>query len=124
LIYLDTHVVVWLYAGLVDKFNPHVRDLINEHDIVITPVVRLELQFLHEIQRVSVDSNTILAQLENRIGLTISDKDFNTVISRALEISWTRDPFDRIVVANASLDDSILISKDQTIRDNYPSAMW
>jgi PIN domain nuclease of toxin-antitoxin system len=117
-------VVVWLYAGLVDKFNPHVRDLINEHDIVITPVVRLELQFLHEIQRVSVDSNTILAQLENRIGLTISDKDFNTVISRALEISWTRDPFDRIVVANASLDDSILISKDQTIRDNYPSAIW
>jgi PIN domain nuclease of toxin-antitoxin system len=62
--------------------------------------------------------------LENRIGLTISDKDFNTVISRALEISWTRDPFDRIVVANASLDDSILISKDQTIRDNYPSAIW
>jgi PIN domain nuclease of toxin-antitoxin system len=117
-------VVVWLYAGLVDKFNPNVRDLLNDHDIVITPVVRLELQFLHEIQRVSVDSNTILAELENRIGLTISDKDFNTVISRALEISWTRDPFDRIVVANASLDDSILISKDQTIRDNYPSAIW
>ena len=47
-----------------------------------------------------------------RIGLTMGDQNFNAIISRAVEISWTRDPFDRIIIANASLDDSILVSKD------------
>jgi PIN domain nuclease of toxin-antitoxin system len=124
LIYLDTHMAVWLYAGLVDKFNSPVRDLMNEQDIVISPVVRLELQFLYEIRRVAVDASTIIADLATRIGLTIGDKNFNATISRALEISWTRDPFDRIIVANASLDDSILVSKDPSILSHYPFARW
>jgi PIN domain nuclease of toxin-antitoxin system len=124
LIYLDTHAVVWLYAGLADKFNAPVRSLMNEQDIAISPIVRLELEFLHEIQRVTDDADTIVADLANRIGLMISSQDFNTTVSRALEISWTRDPFDRLIVANASLENSILVSKDQTILRHYPFAKW
>ena len=124
MIYLDTHAVVWLYAGLAEKFSSPVRDLLNEQDITISPIVRLELQFLHEIQRVAQDADTIVADLANRIGLTIGDMDFNTTIGRALEISWTRDPFDRIIVANASLDHSILVSKDQNILRHYPLTRW
>ncbi len=30
MIYLDTHVVVWLYAGLVEKFSQAVMELMNE----------------------------------------------------------------------------------------------
>jgi PIN domain nuclease of toxin-antitoxin system len=124
LIYLDTHAVVWLYAGLVEKFNRPIRDLMNEHDLAISPVVRLELQFLYEIHRIAEDATTIVTDLANRIGLTIGDKNFNAAISRALEISWTRDPFDRIIVASASLDDSILVSKNQNILSHYPFASW
>jgi PIN domain nuclease of toxin-antitoxin system len=124
LIYLDTHAVVWLYAGLANKFNSPVRVLMNEQDIAISPIVRLELQFLYEIHRVTEDADTIVADLANRIGLTISNMDFNATISRALEISWTRDPFDRIIVANASLDRSILVTKDQNILSHYPLTKW
>jgi PIN domain nuclease of toxin-antitoxin system len=124
LIYLDTHAVVWLYAGLVEKFNPPIRDLMNAQDLVISPVVRLELQFLYEIHRVAEDAGTIVTDLANRIGLTIGDRNFNAAISRALDIPWTRDPFDRIIVASASLDDSILVSKDQNILSHYPFARW
>jgi PIN domain nuclease of toxin-antitoxin system len=124
LIYLDTHAVVWLYVGLADKFNQPIRDLMNEQDIAISPVVRLELQFLFEIHRVRDDASTIVTDLADRIGLIIGEENFSTLISRALEISWTRDPFDRIIVANASLDDRILVSKDQRILDHYPFARW
>ena len=124
MIYLDTHAVVWLYAGLVEKFNPPIRDLMNEHDLAIFPVVQLELQFLYEIHRITVDASTIVTDLANRIGLTIGDKNFNAIISRALDIPWARDPFDRIIVASASLDDSILISKDQNILSHYSFARW
>jgi PIN domain nuclease of toxin-antitoxin system len=124
LIYLDTHAVVWLYAGLLGKFHQPVRTLMNELDIMISSMVRLELQYLFEIDKVTEDSDTIVTDLANRIGLRISDKDFNAIIGEALKFSWTRDPFDRVIVANAGLDDSILVTKDQSILEHYPHARW
>jgi PIN domain nuclease of toxin-antitoxin system len=124
LIYLDTHVVVWLYAGLLEKFSQAARDLINEHEIDISPIVLLELQYLYETQRVTKDASIIVADLSQRIGLKVCDKDFNAIVSRALALSWTRDPFDRMIVAHAGLHDNLLISKDQNILDHYPHTRW
>lgn len=124
MIYLDTHVVVWLYAGLVEKFNQPVKDLLNENEPLICPVVRLELQYLYEIQRITDDPKDIVEDLSMRIGLKVCDKDFNAIVSKAMTFSWTRDPFDRLIVANAGLDDNILVSKDQNILGHYPNARW
>lgn len=124
MIYLDTHIVVWLYAGQIEKFSRQVRDLINDNEIYISPIVRLELQYLYEIQRLTVEANAILSDLSSRIGLKVCDKPFNTIISQALVSAWTRDPFDRIIVANADLHHNILISKDRTILKYYSHARW
>jgi PIN domain nuclease of toxin-antitoxin system len=124
LIYLDTHAVVWLYAGLQEKFSRTVKNLLNAHEIMISPIVRLELQYLYEIQRVTDDANTIVTDLSKRIGLRVCDEDFNTIVNKALGISWTRDPFDRLIVANAGLHDSILVSKDEGILKHYFHAKW
>lgn len=124
MIYLDTHVVVWLYAGLVEKLNEPLRNLLNEHEINISPTVHLELQYLFEIGRVNEESAVIVADLSNRIGLQVCDKAFKAVVSEALTFSWTRDPFDRLIVAHASLDDNLLVSKDQRILQHYPHARW
>lgn len=124
MIYLDTHVVVWLYAGLVEKLSQPARVLINEHEIEISPIVRLELQYLHEIGRVTEDANVVVADLSSRIGLNVCKKRFNAIIGRAIGLSWTRDPFDRLIVANADLNDNILVSKDQDILDHYHHARW
>ena len=124
MIYLDTHVVVWLYTGLTEKFSEPVRRLINDDEVCISPMVRLELQFLHEIQRVTDDEHRIVSDLANRIGLHVSTEPFDRIVTRALAYSWTRDPFDRLIVAHAALQDSILVSKDRTILTNYAHARW
>lgn len=62
--------------------------------------------------------------LANRIGLSVCTIDFSSVITRAMPLSWTHDPFNRLITANASLHDSILTTKDQTILDNYPHEVW
>ncbi len=124
MIYLDTHVVMWLYAGQVEKLSEQAKSLINENYVYISAIVRLELQYLYEIQRVTDEANKILFDLSDRIGLKICDKSFNTIVSGALELSWTRDPFDRIIVANAALNSSILVTKDQNILENYENARW
>ncbi len=124
MIYLDTHVVVWLYAGKIKKLSEQAKELINDHEVIISPVVRLELQYLFEIQRVTGEANEIVFDLSDRIGLKMCDKSLNTIISGALDLSWTRDPFDRIIVANAAINHNILVTKDQNILKNYEKAMW
>ena len=124
MIYLDSHIVVWLYAGLVEKFSQSTRNILIENQIFISPIVRLELQYLYEIERVNQPANLIVADLSDRIGLKVCEKDFNAVVGRAMEIAWTRDPFDRLIVANAGLNDNVLISKDQNTLEHYPHARW
>ena len=124
MIYLDTHVVVWLYAGLSEKFSEPARQLINSHDTLVSPIVSLELQYLYEIQRVTVDANAIVADLANRIGLQVCNKPFDAIVRQALAQPWTRDPFDRLIVANAALNDDLLLSKDQNILAHYTQARW
>ena len=124
MIYLDTHVVVWLYAGLTDRFSDSLQRLLNEQDLLISPIVRLELQYLYEIKRVAVEAEAILADLSHRLGLTICPKPFDTVMIQATQVTWTRDPFDRIVVAHASVNNNVLVSKDQMIRTHYLYVRW
>ncbi len=124
MIYIDTHVVVWLYAGFVEKLSEQARELINQELISISPAVRLELQYLYEIERLKVEAGIIVSDLSNRIGLKMCDKNFDAIISKAMELNWTRDPFDRIITANAALNNNILLTKDNRILENYPKSRW
>ncbi len=124
MIYLDTHVVIWLYAGLEEKFSQQARALINQHDLLISPIVRLEVQYLYEVGRITVDARAIIDDLEERIGLQICDAPFDQVVSRSMALSWTRDPFDRLIVAQAQVGWEPLLTKDETIRSHFPNAIW
>ena len=124
MIYIDTHIVVWLYAGQIKKLSNQAKDLLNDNEIQISPIVRLELQYLNEIKRITAFANDILVGLSNSIGLTICSKNFNNIINSAMDLDWTRDPFDRIIVANAALNDNYLLTKDQTILENYSKSLY
>ena len=58
LIYLDTHVVAWMFAGRTELIPESVRVLLDEHDLMISPAVKLELQYLFELpQSVPLDAS-------------------------------------------------------------------
>jgi PIN domain nuclease of toxin-antitoxin system len=122
-IYLDTHVVVWLYAA-PEKLTDRACNLIEQNETVISPIVLLELEYLKEIKRLKVSSGKIFENLANSIGLTTCDIQFGTIISESLSQTWTRDSFDRIIVANAIVRGAQLITKDGTILQNYEKAVW
>ena len=124
MIYIDTHIVVWLYTGQVKKLSDRSKDLLNDNEIYISAVVRLELQCLAEIQRITDEANQIISDLSNRIGLKICDKSFNAITNYSMDLIWTRDPFDRIIVANAALNNDALVTKDRKILDHYENALY
>ena len=46
------------------------------------------------------------------------------LIASASRLEWTRDLFDRLIVAQSSFDGSPLITKDRQIRKHYEAAIW
>ncbi len=125
MIYLDTHVVLWLYAqrgkGLSERACQLIESAIN---VFISPMVLLELDYLNEIGHTTVESTSIFKCLEDKISLKTCNKPFLQVIKLASKQAWTRDPFDRIITAQASIDQNMLITKDAGILEHYHQAVW
>jgi len=110
-LYLDTHIVVWLRQKELEKFSPKALEAIEQaSQLFISPMVELELKFLHEIGRIT--------------GLKIDDRSFSEVIQKAMLIDWTRDPFDRIIVAHTMSQESKLLTKDEKILNHFHDAVW
>ncbi|WP_319521803.1 PIN domain-containing protein [uncultured Desulfosarcina sp.] len=125
MIYLDTHVAIWLYAGKLDLISPNARQAMeDEPELLISPMVLLELDFLYEIERIRVDSDRIGTYLNQKIGLAVCDKSFELVCKTAAKQQWTRDPFDRLITAQAAIASNGLITKDRIIHEYYPQALW
>ena len=124
MIFLDTHVLVWLYEGLLNKFSQNNLKKLEKNDLYISPMVELELNFLYEIKRLKTDGVEIIRNLDAHLGIIISRVDFYQVVEEAYKYDWTRDPFDRLIVANASIFQSPLMTKDKLIQKNYPLAIW
>jgi PIN domain nuclease of toxin-antitoxin system len=123
-IFLDTHIVVWLYFGLSEKLSPISTKLIDQEDLFVSPVVRLELQLLKEIGRIEVDPLRIVATLESDLDIHTVDLPSSKLISAAMDLEWTRDPFDRLIVAATIAARGKLISRDERIRKNFTGCVW
>ncbi len=75
-IYLDTHVVAWLFTGRLKLLSSRAREVLQERRPTISPMVRLELEYLYEIGRVAATSAEVVGDLMRRIGLEICELPF------------------------------------------------
>lgn len=123
-VHLDTHVVVWLYAGELERFPRPAAELLESARLLASPAVVLELQYLFEIGRVTDSAQAVVADLQGRLGLAIDDAPFPHVAWTATDLAWTRDPFDRLIVAQAKAQDCQLLTADKTIHKHYRKALW
>lgn len=125
MIYLDIHVVVWLYADTGGRLSGHAREALERAvSLSISPMVLLEMDYLHEIGRISLPAGPVCEYLSRRIHVKVCKRRFIDVVRLASEQRWTRDPFDRIITAQAALQHNGLITKDESIREHYEHAIW
>jgi PIN domain nuclease of toxin-antitoxin system len=121
---LDTHVVVWLYNGESERLSATAVEAIEANELLISPMVQLELTYLHEIGRLTTTGAEIVDDLRDRIGLRMSEVTTIAAVRAATRWSWTRDPFDRLITADAEVSSSPLVTRDQIIRENCSFATW
>jgi PIN domain nuclease of toxin-antitoxin system len=123
--YLDTNVVVWLAQGALTRITARAQEALEKADLLISPMVLIELEYLYEVQRIKLPSQDIHSKLQHEIGLRRCDLAFPLIAGVAIGEKWTRDPFDRTIVAQAKANGlAPLISADEEIQQHYVRTIW
>jgi PIN domain nuclease of toxin-antitoxin system len=122
--FLDTHAAIFLWEGRGELFGSGSRELLERAVLLASPMVRLEMGFLREVGKLRVEPDQILGSLTSDYGVTITADPMDRLVPLAMPLSWTRDPFDRLLVATALLHEAPLITRDSRIQEHFAGAVW
>jgi len=99
MILLDTNALLWL-----ERRHPRARALgRTKKRLYISPASLLEIQILVEAGRIGLARSTTTSVLAESGHWLLDDPPAAAWFDRALELGWTRDPFDRLLVAHAQI---------------------
>ena len=84
----------------------------------------LGIEYLYEIGSLNRPVAKIFSFVESALGVRVCTMPFHEVVDHALQEKWTRDPFDRLIVAHAKAAGASLVTKDERIRKHYRRAIW
>ena len=123
MVMLDTHVAIALYEGRTGGLGLPAKRAIDRDIVTISPAVLLEIELLFEIRRLREGARIIAAGLTEDLDIRVAGERFADVATEALALGFTRDPFDRLIVAHASLAKATLVTQDATLRYRYAKSM-
>jgi PIN domain nuclease of toxin-antitoxin system len=107
-----------------EKLPEAARALLDQHDPYLSPLAVLELAYLQEVGRARDPVPTMLAALRRDIGAEVADVSLATLVQAAVDLDWTRDPFDRMIAAHAIVENVPLVTADRTMREHLALATW
>ena len=111
LILLDTNAVIWLHRG--DRRAAALAGRATR--LYASPATILELQFLIEAGRLRLRAGASVSQLIHDDRWVVDDPASAAWFEKAGEIGFTRDPFDRLIVAHARLRHWRLATGDRAL---------
>jgi PIN domain nuclease of toxin-antitoxin system len=123
-IHLDTHAVVWLAGGQQARLPAPARAVLDRAPIAVSPMVRLELAYLAEIGRVTETAGEMLERLAPALALSTAAASFEEAARHGEPLSWTRDPFDRLICGHAAADGAWLLTADRHVRASFSAGWW
>ena len=112
-ILLDTHAAIW-----IAERHRRVRPLERFPRIYLSPAAVLEIQFLAESGRLRLSEGRSPADLAGDDRWRLDEPPAAKWFAAACELSWTRDPFDRLLAAHARLRGWKLATADRVLLEH------
>ena len=114
---LDTHFLLWMLSASprLDEY-PWVYE---QAPLGVSPVSLLEIQFLHEVGRIQARNPDLSRAVASDPRFVVDEPPLLSLIERSLPMTWTRDPFDRLLCAHSELRRVPLCSVDRSIREHH-----
>lgn len=125
---LDTHTLVW-YADQSNQLPVTTRALLDaaESTLFVSVVSFWELATLTNLRRLSLkpDLGQWLSQIRRGIATFLPISDAHLLAYAALpQVKDHRDPFDRLLIAQALTEDLTLISRDAKFAHYAVRVQW
>ena len=121
---LDTNVVIWLLLGDRDSVTGHAEEAMLDEDnpIFVSAVVHWEIAVKRSLGRLEIGDGW--AKAIARLGFI--QMPITSRHSAAVEhLPWHhRDPFDRLLIAQAQTEDQVLVSADTRIPLYDVEVLW
>lgn len=118
---LDTHALLWWLTD--DKrLSRRARSEIEAGDILVSVVSAWEIEIKRGLGRIDADTHAILAEVTSTDGFAWLEIRPSHVAALVDLPDVHRDPFDRMLVAQAAQEHVALITRDATVR-RYPVEM-
>jgi len=124
---LDTHVFLWLLgdpARVPEATMTRLKDPSTR--LLVSAVSAFEVSTKHRIGKLP-DVGPLLFDWERRVAAMRAEdlplQARHSLLAGALD--WEhRDPFDRLLVAQAILEDATLVTSDDVVRRKAPRSLW
>ncbi|MDX2012080.1 MAG: PIN domain-containing protein [Myxococcaceae bacterium] len=121
MIHLDTHIAARLADG--DRKLRKLQSRLERETVCLSPFAILELQALIELGRLAGPLRPRLEVLHRNFGVQVATEPLVEIVNASLALSWTRDPFDRLLVAHAIAADALLLTFDAHIQAHFARAI-
>jgi PIN domain nuclease of toxin-antitoxin system len=125
---LDSHALLWFLLGDAERFPSHVRDVIEDprsHVVVsVTSQWELMLKAMAGRLRLPDAPERFLIDLAQEAGFRVLDVQPRHVAALAELPGIHPDPFDRMLVAQALVEDLDLVTGDEVLRRYPVRTMW
>jgi PIN domain nuclease of toxin-antitoxin system len=116
-ILLDTNALIWVEQG-----HRRVRALVSGGSrLHISPASVLELQFLDEAGRIRLARGSV-EPIVHDDRWVLDEPPSIAWFERAVDLKWTRDPFDRLLAAHVQIRGWRLATSDTTLLHHLGSA--
>jgi predicted nucleic acid-binding protein len=118
MILLDTNAVILMNrrdrrARVLQRYSGSLR---------FSPIVLFELQVLHECGRGRFRTDDPISAAREDPRWSYDDPPLAALAEQAMELSWTRDPFDRLISAHALVRRWRLATSDTAMLEYLPTS--
>ena len=124
---LDTHTFLWM-AGDPTNLSQSVRGIVLEKNnkLHLSAASAWEIALLQQINRVELpdEPQRFIPEAMQRLNVLPLPIGFSTAISAAMLPLIHRDPFDRIIIAEAIKEKMTILTKDNKFSDYGVESLW
>ncbi len=124
---LDTHTFLWMAANPA-SLSLKVSEIVRKkgNSLYLSAASGWEIALLWQLNRIELpdEPQRFIPEALQKLTVLPLPVGFPTAISAALLPLVHRDPFDRIIIAEAMKEKMIILTKDKTYREYGVQSVW
>ena len=124
---LDTHVFLWM-AAAPDQLTARVREIVRQktNRLHLSAASGWEIALLQKLGRIQLpdEPRRFIPEAIQQLHIIPLPIEFSTAISAAELPLFHRDPFDRILIAEAIKEKMVVLTRDKKFREYGVQSEW